>query len=364
MIKLKYYMKKINLIDWFEFGLSLCRRMPIINNLRVRRLLGDILDGWRVKFNVKHIYGAKDIKFGLDGVIVLCLVRNAEYYIEVFIKYYFSLGAKHIVFLDNGSTDRTIDLAKKYGNVTILRSNLFFQKYQCKLRQYLMNRFARNQWSLNVDMDEFFDYPHSDKMDITSLVKYLRVNKYNAVVANMLDLFSDKTIYFKQKFGNLDLSKFKNYYFEHERSRLYRLEESNVVSNDAIKEFIGAIPGQFNYIAPCIKHPLIFNDGKIKPIFEVHFVKSARLADFSTVLYHYQFVDNLFNKWRDASFEKNYGDNSEKYSLYYSFLKDKKFLKINVPNSKELNDVNQLIKEGYIVVSDKFCSFVNASGKG
>lgn len=352
------------MIDWFEFGLCLGRKIPIINNLRVRRFLGNILDEWRVKLNVKHIYGSKDVKFGLDEVIVLCLVRNAEYYIEAFIKYYSGLGAKHIVFLDNGSTDRTIDFAKKYENVTILRSNLFFKKYECKLRQYLINRFARNRWSLNVDIDEFFDYPYSGKIDIKSLVKHLSANKYNAVVANMLDLFSDKTIYFKQKFDNLDLSKFKNYYFEYERSCPYRYEAGNEVSNPEIREFVGAIPGKFNYIAPYIKHPLIFNDGKIRPMLEVHFVKNARLADFSTVLYHYKFVDNLLNKCRDVSFEKNYGDDSEKYSAYYSFLKDKKFLEINVPWSKELNDVNQLINEGYIAVSDKFCSFVEASGKG
>ena len=54
-----------------------------------------------VEDTVKHVYGPERVEYSNEEVIVLCLVRNGYLYIEEFIKHYFSLGVKHIVFLDN-----------------------------------------------------------------------------------------------------------------------------------------------------------------------------------------------------------------------------------------------------------------------
>ena len=43
--------------------------------------------------------------------VVVCLVRNSEARVTAFLDYYLRLGARHIVLVDNGSTDRTIEKA-------------------------------------------------------------------------------------------------------------------------------------------------------------------------------------------------------------------------------------------------------------
>ena len=56
-----------------------------------------------ISFSIRHISGPKEIKASDDELIVLCKVRNGQYFIASFIEHYFALGAKHIVFLDNKS---------------------------------------------------------------------------------------------------------------------------------------------------------------------------------------------------------------------------------------------------------------------
>ena len=86
----------------------------------------------------------------------MCLVKDGESWIREFIEHYQRLGFKHIVFLDNRSTDEAIHLAKKYQNITILKTDVSFKNNNVLLRRYLVNRFAKNRWSLTVDIDELW----------------------------------------------------------------------------------------------------------------------------------------------------------------------------------------------------------------
>ena len=123
--------------------------------------------------NVEHVHGPKEVAYGIDELVVLCLVRNGRPYVRSFVEHYASMGVKHIAFLDNGSTDGTVEALKGYDNVTILRSMLPFKKYQMLMKQYLIERFGRERWTLSVDIDELFDYAYSDVVSLSSLLEYL-----------------------------------------------------------------------------------------------------------------------------------------------------------------------------------------------
>ncbi|MCX5783361.1 MAG: glycosyltransferase family 2 protein, partial [Elusimicrobia bacterium] len=160
---------------------------------------------------IRHIHGLKEIGCGKGVAVAICLVKNGGPYVEQFIKYYSSLGVKHIFFLDNGSTDGTLALIKKYKNTTILtcNANLSGYKKETFLKGYMAKRFCRNCWCLCADMDEFFDYPFSGKISLEKLLEYLNANSYNAVITQMLDMFSDKPL---DNPGNGPLKKTYQYY--------------------------------------------------------------------------------------------------------------------------------------------------------
>src|SRR5437764_14053357 len=49
------------------------------------------------RLRVRHIYGPKKIDYGLHELIVVCLVRDGDPYIQSFIEHYFALAVKHSV---------------------------------------------------------------------------------------------------------------------------------------------------------------------------------------------------------------------------------------------------------------------------
>ena len=59
---------------------------------------------------VEHICGPQHVSYSLEELLVISVVRNGELYVKSFLDHYRSMGVKHFVFLDNGSTDRTVEL--------------------------------------------------------------------------------------------------------------------------------------------------------------------------------------------------------------------------------------------------------------
>src|SRR5215218_10670361 len=145
--------------------------------------------------SIDHLHGPEEVPYGEDELVVVCLVRDGRPYVKSFVEHYRSLGAKHLFFLDNNSTDGTVEALKKYDNTTILRSKLPWKEYEVLFKQYPVGRFGgKNRWCLYADIDELFDYPYSDVVGLDSFLGYLNSNSYTAVVAQMLDMFPEEPL--------------------------------------------------------------------------------------------------------------------------------------------------------------------------
>lgn len=102
---------------------------------------------WLLSYSVEHLHGPEKIDHGKEELVVLCLMRNGRQYVKSFVEHYFSLGAKHLVFLDNGSDDGTVQALRAYENVTVLQTKLPYRRYQVLMKKYLIGRFGRGKWS-------------------------------------------------------------------------------------------------------------------------------------------------------------------------------------------------------------------------
>jgi hypothetical protein len=220
------------------------------------------------RLSVKHIYGPKKISYGLNELIVICLVRDGEPYIKSFMEHYFELGVKHIVLLDNNSCDNTIPIARKYEHVTILQTKLPYKRYQFIAKEYLMTRFSRGRWYLCADIDELFDYPFSDVVDLNSLLEYLNKNLYTAVFGQMLDMFSDGPLLSQKSTSDdsiKDLYKFYDISDIQKEDYISSLGNKNIISNENIKIYWGGIRktifGSYDWLS---KHPLVFLNNKTR----------------------------------------------------------------------------------------------------
>lgn len=308
---------------------------------------------------VKHIHGAREIYYDADELIVISVIRNGELYVTSFMNHYLALGVKHFVFLDNGSTDRTIEMLCRYDSVTILRTEAPYAKYENTMKRYLAETFSRGRWNLCADIDELFDYPFSARLSLRDFLGYLNENRYTAVLAQMLDMFSDVPL--AEVTSTAD-DKLKEKYTYYDISAIDKTEyEWSERTNDKIKMYRGGIRKTlFNTNNGLTKSALVLMDGKVKTFVEWHQTTGARLADISCVLMHYPFVSSFYAKVQDAVRTGRYGmTTSEEYDSYFRELERNPNLNLKLESARHFDCLEQLLEKDFLVVSDKYRRWVS-----
>lgn len=141
----------------------------------------------RVAHSNVVVHGPARVDLAGDEVGVVCLMRDAAYFVGPFIDHHRALGVRHIVIIDNGSRDETVSIAAGFDNVTVIRNTLPAKTYEVLLRTQAAQVF-RGGWVLFADADELFDVPLGAALP--QLTAYLNARGFTAMVTQMLDLFS------------------------------------------------------------------------------------------------------------------------------------------------------------------------------
>lgn len=152
-----YFLQQMKSRLRFNFGrlIRLIGRWILPVNLRL--WLDNYIRLIIIQYTVKNISGTTEINCSPTELIVLCVLKNGEAYIKSFVEHYFRAGVKHIVFLDCGSTDNTITIARQHSNVTILQFSQVNPRYEIALKEYLVKRFAKNIPYLFTEINQLLD---------------------------------------------------------------------------------------------------------------------------------------------------------------------------------------------------------------
>jgi len=308
---------------------------------------------------VKDVRGPATISYGLDELLVISVVRNGELYIKSFLDHYRSMGVKHFVLLDNGSTDRTLEMLCAQDDVTILQTEAPYNKYENTMKRYLAERFSSGRWNLCADIDELFDYPFSENLRLCDFLGYLNENKYTAVVTQMLDMFSDIALN-KLESKPDDILKEKYIYYD-----ISSIEKEEYLwserSNPDIKMHWGGIRKMvFGTINGLTKSALVLMDGRVKPFITWHHPKGARMADISCLLRHYPFVSSFYAKVEDAARTGRYGVRvTDEYQAYSKRLASNVNVNFKLESAQLFTGLEPLIEDRFLIVSDKYREWVN-----
>lgn len=314
-----------------------------------------------VPMNVTHLHGPKSIRLSGNEAVVTCIVKNAEFYMEQFIRHYTQMGFRHIFFLDNGSDDQTISIGKRHNNVSIFQSKLPVGMYLGFLKKFLAQNSAEGGWCLDADQDEFFDYPFSNVIGLQCFIEYLNKRNYTAVVTQLLDMFSDKPASHLGIKQEENLKTIYQYYDISEINKVkYHLSDFvekygnlNEISSEKTALYFGGIRKTL-YGNDCLltKHSL-FLPGKNLDIFpHSHFVNNARLADVSCVMLHYKLISNALDM---ALQNKNYFPGCEQgYSDFIDFIKNNPEYKIKRDTAVKLQNVNDLVENSFLFTSEEY----------
>src|SRR5215213_2299210 len=314
--------------------------------------------------SIEHLYGPEEVPYAEDELVLVCLLRDGRLYLKSFMEHYTSMGVKHLFFLDNGSTDGTVEALKEYDNTTVLRTGLPFKRYELSMRQYLVERFCqKGRWCLYADIDELFDYPYSDVVSLSSLLRYLSERSYTAVVAQMLDMFPEEPLSGRASSPDEPLKE-RHRFYDISNIQTKGIKEhgrNNIYESDDIEYFLGGIRSTlFGTKAYLTRFSLTFSDGRVKPFAgSGHRVDNARVADLTCVYLHYKFLDEHFHKKvASAVREGNYPYNSSQYKKYLEVLEKNPGLLVKGEGARELRSVNDLVENLFLVVSEEYMVLV------
>ncbi len=326
------------------------------------RLLEHHVRSRLLRYRVRHVSGPEVVDYAPDEVLAICVVRNGSLHIRSFIEHHQQLGVRHIVFLDNGSTDETVAIAQEYPNVTILSSDCPYRKYENVMKRYLALRFSRARWNLCVDVDELFDYPCSDVLSLSDFLTFLNANRYNAVLAHMLDMFAGRPLTDCAEAPSASLREAYPYY---DIANIHKSEYTwSPVPYPSIQMHWGGIRrtifGTNNGLS---KAALVRVEEDLELFVDWHQVANARIADVTGVLFHYPFVNCFANKVRDAVRTGRYGYRTTgEYRRYWRALQQEPELQIKSDTAQRFTDLKALLEEGFLVASPAFRAWVSERG--
>jgi hypothetical protein len=265
---------------------------------RLRHLKRDVLCNMaflKSKWMMKRL-DDKPIPSNPGEVRLFTMARNEKLRLPYFLKYYFEHGVDRIFFIDNNSSDGTLELALQHENVHVYQTDESFKNYY-NWTEHLLRRYGCNHWCVAVDLDEFFIYPHSEKITIPQFAEFLERHQHSAVYCLLLDMYSGsnlKTVSYK--IGKDPL--YYTPYFDPEYSKEVRLFY-DVKFRRKIKtiRFGGGMRKRVFDIDPnCTKVPLFKFNRKISAAAGMHAIEGANVSDIFGVVLHFKYLQDYVGR--------------------------------------------------------------------
>ena len=280
-----------------------------------------------------------------------CCGRNEAGRIPEFLDYHRRLGVDRFFFVDNGSTDESVEVALADESVHVWRTEQPYQesRFGVDWQEALLQRFGVGHWCLLLDLDEFFYFPFCDQgRSFEDFLATLDGAGHTVVKSMMLDMYSDRSIgetrldsdqsifelcpYFDRP-RNLSL------FFTRDFQRLQRIY------------FQGVRERVFSTAAMVRKYPLVrySKDMRFSPGHH-HFPADVRsLGRERTFLFHFKFLSGLQEYARESIDRECHWNASSEYRIYLDRIDRDSNLNLHDPRtSVRYRDTNTFLEHRMI----------------
>lgn len=261
----------------------------------------------RFRQSLTRLHGPARFDTAPGDVVVITPVLNGAWYLPEFLRHYRALGARHFVFLDNGSTDATVAMLADQPRVAVLRSALPLGPFEREFRQHMATAYGADRWCLFVDTDEVFDWPGSGE-GLAALTATLTDMGATALVAQMLEMFPACPLRdsagwdfarVQRDYDHCDLTHVTRHGYHAADNPLRGLLRGNRLLNAAVPFLFGGLRKRvFDEDCCLTKHPLVFNGGGTIPATHPHCAGNVTVATFTGLIRHYKFANDPFGRDR------------------------------------------------------------------
>ncbi|APX22452.1 MAG: glycosyltransferase family 2 protein [Rhodobacteraceae bacterium] len=162
---------------WQSYRLRLQRKRWRVRALRKSRELKPVSD--------------RTDRIRPSDLFVFCTQRNEAIRLPYFLKYYRDMGVNHFFFVDNGSTDGSLDYLSRQEDVSVWSTQGSYKRSRFGMDwiNHLLRKHAHGHWALTLDPDEFFLYPFCDTRPLRALTDWLDASSIKSFSAMLLDMY-------------------------------------------------------------------------------------------------------------------------------------------------------------------------------
>jgi hypothetical protein len=292
-------------------------------------------------------------------------VRNEMLRLPYLLEYHRALGVDRFLFIDNGSTDGTVDYLRGEPDCHCFHSggNFFAENVEPpKWTNALRNVFTDDYWCLTLDADEMFVYPHQEQVSLRDLCRHLDRSGADSMVALVIDMYgAGPIVEAKYDRGQSFLEACP--YFDAELGWTLPAEGMfpPVVMFSRFRERAFWHGKHRTKKPPCITQvPLVkWRKGQSYLVAQ-HFVAHARLSDMQAGVLHFKFLPGFYEGIL-ASLADNKGVKEkglEERTSYIDALAKAPKLALKNEKSARYRDSMQLVELGWMKTSPEYERFV------
>lgn len=139
-----------------------------------------------------HLSMVKKAKVSYDKSVpyLICVVRDEEERLPVFLGHYRKMGIKEFVFVDNSSSDRGVEYLKTQPDTTLfVCSTKFSTRRKTGWTNRIISYYGKKNWFLVVDADELLVWNGYPQYTLSNIVKKLEKEMIYRCRGLMIDMY-------------------------------------------------------------------------------------------------------------------------------------------------------------------------------
>lgn len=111
------------------------------------------------------------------------------------LKHHFDIGVDRVFYIDNGSTDESLDILLSYPNVHVWsQPEQFSSRNKTDWTMQLVSEYGPGCWCLIVDTDEMFIYPNYETTPIQDFVALQEQLGFDCVATRFIDMYANTSV--------------------------------------------------------------------------------------------------------------------------------------------------------------------------
>lgn len=276
--------------------------------------------------------------------IYVCVVKDDLARIQMSYEHHKKIGVTNFVFIDNGSSDGTLEWLQNQPVVVYQTLDPFIMWAKVAWVSKVINHFGFDRWYLILDSDELFSYPGCEDDLIEEYIAQLERKGIEKDFSFMLDMYSDEVL-FENKNSEAPIQE-RFCYFDADSYELRNcLHYKKVIGGP--RQRIFASKDTMEMLQN--KYPLVYY--KKGDIYRYHYV-APYLDNFSkkctSALLHYKFLDGDYGKYKKIAQDGNYANGSRLYKEMLQKLENEVELTFYSRESIKYQNSNDLLKNKLI----------------